>query len=106
MTTDRLPLFLALARDWRAAADAPRPAGATTGDPAVRAWRQAVWCHVLFARGRYHAALSSLRAVVRDVTGELPDWAAQPASEAEAVSVAADLLARLHAAVSARRPAA
>lgn len=105
MTTDRLPFFLALARDWRAAADALRAAG-VPDDPAVRVWREAAWCHVLFARGQHHAALASLRAVVRAVTGKSPHVIPSPAPEAAAVTAAADLFDLLHATVSARHPRA
>ena len=106
MTTDRLPFFLALARDWRAAADALRGAGVPDTDPALRVWREAAWCHVLFARGKYRVALASLRAVVRAVTGESPRVVPSPATEAAAVTAAADLFDLLHATVSARHPRA
>jgi hypothetical protein len=106
MSADRLPFFLALARDWRAAADALRAVGVPDDDPAVRVWREAAWCHVLFAREKYHAALASLRAVVRAVTGESPDATPFPATRAEAVSAAADLFDLLRATVSARHPRA
>lgn len=41
MTTDWLPPFLALARDWRAAADALRAGGVPERDPALSVWREA-----------------------------------------------------------------
>jgi hypothetical protein len=104
MGTGRLPFFLALARDWRAAADTLRAGGVPDADPARRVWREAAWCHVLFARRQYHAALASLRAVVRAVTGESLDAITQPSTAAEAATAAADLFDRLRAAVSARYP--
>jgi hypothetical protein len=106
MTTDRLPFFLALARNWRAAADALRAAGVPDDDPAVRVWREAAWCHVLFVREVYHAALASLRAVVRAVTGESPCVILSPVTEVAAVTAATDLFDLLHATVSARHPRA
>jgi hypothetical protein len=107
MDTDRLPYFLALTRDWWAAADALRAVGVPDGDPALTVWREAAWCHVLFGRGLYHAALASLRAAVRRVTGvPLPDPSLPPATETEALSVAADLFGRLRAVVAARHPRA
>ena len=102
MTTQQMSPFLALARDWRAAAEALRSAGAAEGDPALRVWREVVWCHVLFGRGRHHAALASLRAAVRAVTGEPPPVARPPVGAAEAASSTAELFDYLRAAVSAR----
>jgi hypothetical protein len=104
MTTDRLPLFLGLARDWRAAADILRTGGAAEGDPVLGVWREAAWCHVLFGRGQSHAALTSLRAVVWNVTGEPPLVASQPMSEVVAVFAAANLFDQMRAAVSAHHP--
>jgi hypothetical protein len=104
MTTDRLPFFLALARDWRAAADVLRAAGVPDNDPALRVWREAAWCHVLLTRGQCPAALASLRDVVRAVTGESPGCITLPMTEADAVTAAADLFDRLRAAVMARYP--
>lgn len=106
MTTDRLPFFLALARDWRAAADALRAGGMPDDDPALRVWREAAWCHVLYGRGQYQAALASLRVVVRAVTGESPAVIPSPATEAAAVTAAADLFDLLQVTVSARYPRA
>ena len=104
MTTDRLPFFLALARDWRAAADALRAAGVPDGDPALGVWREAAWCHVLFTRGHCPAPLASLRAFVRAVTGESPDAIPLSVTEAEAVVTAAELFDWLRNTVSARHP--
>jgi hypothetical protein len=107
MTTDRLPLFLALARDWQAAADTLRSCGVEECDPVLRVWREAAWCHLLFARGRYCAALASLRAVVGRVSGVAPDPVPLPSeSEPAAVSAAAELFGRLRRAVLARHPRA
>jgi hypothetical protein len=61
---------------------------------------------VLFGRGQYQAALVSLRAVVRAVTGESPIPTPTPVTKAEAVSVAADLFDLLRIAVSAHHPTA
>ncbi len=41
MAGDRLPFFLALARDWWGVADALRAAGAPPDDPALTALREA-----------------------------------------------------------------
>jgi hypothetical protein len=89
-----LPYFLGVARDWRDAADRLRARGVPEGHPALGVWREAAWCHLLFARGLRAAALARLRAVVRGVTGVCP-----PLDE-----TAAELFARLRAAVSARFP--
>lgn len=106
MTTDRLPLFRDLARDWRAAADGLRDCGVPEDDPALGVWREAAWCHVLFGRGQSDAALMSLRAVVRNVTGKLPPPSPPPMNEAVALSAAGDLFAQLRSWVFAHHPRA
>ena len=75
-------------------------------DPALGVWREAAWCHLLFAAGKYSAALVRLRAVTRDVTGVPLESASVPSDRAAAFSGAADLFARMKAAVTARCPAA
>ena len=72
MPAERLPYLLARAQDWRAAADALRAAGVREGDPALTVWREAAWCHVQIARGRYEAALFPVRRTVRAVTKTSP----------------------------------
>ena len=67
-----LPYFLGVARDWRDAADRLRARGVPEGHPALGVWREAAWCHLMFARGRPDAALAKLRAAVRSVTGQWP----------------------------------
>jgi hypothetical protein len=104
MSTERLPFFLALARDWRAAAVTLLAAGVPDHDPALRVWREAAWCHVLFARDQYHPALASLRTVVQAVTGETPGFIPPLLTRAEAMTMAADLFDRLRNTVSARHP--
>lgn len=106
MASDRLPFFLALARDWWEVADVLRANGTPPDDPALTVWREAAWCYVLFAAGKDTAALPRLRAVIHAVTGAPPDPNRQPTSQSEALGVAADLFARLQEAVSARHPAA
>ena len=89
-----LPFFLALASEWRDVADRLRAWGVPEGHPLLSVWREAAWCHLLFARGLDAAAVARLRTVVRDVTGTAP-------AENE---TAGDLFARLRDAVSARYP--
>ena len=67
-----LPLFLALAREWRDVADRLCVAGVPEGHPLLGVWREAAWCHLMFSRGRPEVALARLRAVVREVTGNSP----------------------------------
>jgi hypothetical protein len=89
-----LPCFLALACEWRDAADRLRSHGLPEGHPLLGVWREAAWCHVLFARGLHAAAAARLRVVVRDVTGVFP-----PAGEG-----VADMFSRLRGVASARHP--
>ena len=106
MASDRLPFFLALAREWWGVADALRARGAPPDDPALTVWREAAWCHLLFATGKYAPAVARLRVVVREATGIQPQPGGQPADQAEALGIAADLFTRMKAAVCARHPAA
>ena len=73
------PDFLKLARDWRDVADRLRAAGVPEGHPVLGVWREAAWCHLMFARGRPDAALAKLRAVVEQATG-LPPPNGEPAA--------------------------
>ncbi len=73
MASDRLPFFLALAREWWGVADVLRARGAPPDDPALTVWREAAWCHLLFAAGKDTAALPRLRAVACDATGIPPN---------------------------------
>ena len=101
-----LTFFLEHAREWWAVADALRARG-VTDDPALTVWREAAWCHLLFARGMHAAAVARLRGVLRDAGGSSPRHPSRsPTSEAEALATAAELFVRLRAAVSARHPAA
>ena len=105
MSTDRLPFFLALAQEWWNAAAVLRARGVAEGDPTLGVWREAAWCHLMFARGKYAAAVARLPAVIRDVTGgSIP--VPLPVGRDEVVSAAADLFALLRAAVSVRHPTA
>ena len=105
MSTDRLPYFLALAQEWREIAAVLRAREVPEGDPALGVWREAAWCHLLAARGHHAAIGTRLQAIVREVTGKPPAIpAAAPVDEA--VSVAADLVALLRAAVSVHHPTA
>jgi hypothetical protein len=106
MTAERLPFFLAHAREWWAASDALRAAGAREDDPALGVWREAAWCHLLFGAGKYTPVLARLRHVCRGVTGASPPAVPVPAGELEALDLAADLFARMRDAVCARFPAA
>ena len=105
MSTDQLPFFLALAQEWRTAADVLRARRVAETDPTLGVWREAAWCHLMFARGRHAAAVVRLPAVVRAVTGvSIP--VPRPADRDGAVSAAVDLFALLRTAVSARFPTA
>jgi hypothetical protein len=101
-----LPYFLGLARDWRAVADSLRAAGVPEGDAALTVWREAAWCHLMFAAGRHDAALARLRMALREVTGLQPEPAPVPASEGDALAAALELFERLRDAVAARFPGA
>ena len=89
-----LPFFLAVAREWRGVADRLRARGVPAGDPLLGVWREAAWCHVLFARGLHAAAAARLRVVVRDVTGVFPP----PGEDVP------DMFSRLRGVASARHP--
>lgn len=106
MASEPLPFFLAHAREWWAVADALRAAGARPDAPALTVWREAAWCHLLFAAGKYAAALVRLRVVTGDVIGVPLESTQVPSDRAAALSEAADLFARMKAAVSVRHPAA
>lgn len=107
MSTERLPYFLVLAQEWWEIAAVLRARGVSEGDAVLGVWREAAWCHLLFARGHHAAVVTRLRAIVREVTGKppaIPDAAL--VDEVVTVSVAADLFALLRAAVSVRHPTA
>lgn len=106
MITDRMPFFLALARDWMTAADRLRAAGVPEGDPALAIWREAAWCHLLLRAGKCQNIVPHLRAVVGGVTGAVPGTILRPATPAEAEIAATALFESLRAAVEARHPAA
>lgn len=106
MASDRMPFFLVYAREWWAIADVLRASGGRPDDPALGVWREAAWCHLLFAAGKYAASLVWLRAVARDVIGAPLESAPVPSGRAAALSEAADLFARMKFAVTARHPAA
>jgi hypothetical protein len=105
MTSERLPDFLAMARDWRAIADELRARGVSE-DPALGVWREAAWCHLLFTSGKFALAVARLRVVVRDVVGRPPASAHPPSNHDEALAAASDLFAQIRAAVTARHPSA
>jgi hypothetical protein len=97
--------FLRAGAEWLAVADALRAAGVPGGDPALGVWREAAWCHLLFADGNYPALVLRLRAVLAGVLGEsAPDVPASLPDRAGALAAAADIFARLWLAVSARYP--
>ena len=106
MASEHLPFFLAHAREWWAVADTLRAIGVRPADPALSVWREAAWCHLLFAAGKHAAALERLRAVDRDVIGVPPEYAPVPSDQAAALAEAAERLARMKAAVIARYSAA
>ena len=105
MSTDRLPFFLALAQEWWNAAAVLRARGVAEGDPTLGVWREAAWCHLMFARGKDSAAVARLPAVVRAAAGVSISVPSPPDRDG-AVSAAADLFALLRTAVSARHPTA
>ena len=88
--------FLDRAVEWRLIADELRAYGVPEGDPVLRVWRDAAWCHLLLEAGREQAALDCLRAVVNMVTGRAACSDVGPAR----------LFALLRATVSARYPSA
>jgi hypothetical protein len=94
--------FLAVAEDWRDAADALRTAGVPADDPALGVWREAAWVHLLLSREQYPFVLTRLAPVARVVTGLPLGPPGKPTTAAEAVSAAADLFARMRTVVSAR----
>jgi hypothetical protein len=99
--------FLRAGAEWLAVADALRAAGVPGGDPALGVWREAAWCHLLFADGNYPALVLPLRAVLANVLGvPAPDAPAAGANRAEVLAAAADIFGRLRLAVSARYPLA
>jgi hypothetical protein len=95
MNTDRLPLFVGLAKQWWTVAGYLRARGVPEGDPILGIWREAAWCHLMFDRGLASVALSRLRVVVRNVTGTLP---------LDTDKAATDLFDQLRDVVSARYP--
>jgi hypothetical protein len=90
-----LPFFLRQALDWWAAAESLRARGVPDWDPALTVWREAAWCHLLFAAGRHGAIIDRLRVVVREVTGVDPT---------EDLRAAGALFDKLRSAVSERYP--
>lgn len=88
-------VYIRAAVEWARVADVLREAG-PVGDGLFRIVlalpRELAWCHLLVARGRPDAALSCLRAFLRDTAG--PDSSPD----------AAALLDRFRRAIAARHP--
>jgi hypothetical protein len=99
-----LPFFLERAREWWAVADILRERGASEDDPALWVWREAAWCHLLFASGRYDLIVARLKAVFRDVSGAPTPPTPRGVRPAELLASAVDLFEWLRAAVSVRHP--
>jgi hypothetical protein len=88
--------------EWVRVADAVR--GIPTGEDPLRTvalglWREAAWCHVLFAAGKKTALLTRLRTILAEA-GLDP---VQPDGD-EVLAAAADIFHRLRQAVASRYP--
>lgn len=104
MSAERMPFFLARAREWWAVADLLR-ARVPEGDPVLTVWREAAWCSLLLTKGMYGVAVIQLRKVCHCVAGvDMPAPVSQPRCEADVLAFAADLFVRLRAVVSSRYP--
>lgn len=99
-----MPFFLSLAREWRAVAEALRARGVPDWDPILGIWREAAWCHLLFAAGSYPEVIANLRGVVQEVTGLAPPDTLLPEHASQVLCAAAQLFDELRSAVSERYP--
>jgi hypothetical protein len=100
--------FLRAGIEWAAVADAVR--AAPHGDDPLRTvalglWREAAWCHALFAAGRYAAVLDRLRAIRAGVFPTDPAGPVTgPPNATETLAVAADTFHRLRLVIADRCP--
>jgi hypothetical protein len=87
-------------------ADELRARGVREGEPVLGVWREAAWCHLLFAAGKYAGAVARLRVVLGDVTGAPAHALPRTTTRGEALRAAVDVFDRLRVAVDALHPGA
>jgi hypothetical protein len=101
--------FLKAAVEWMRLANSMRERYPAGEGPIWRAalglWREAAWCHLLFAAGKHTLLLGRLRVVLAEVVGGRPDPPRRH-DRAEVLATAADIFTLLRCAVSVRYPAA